>query len=185
MSTYHVETPLTEDIISKLRCGDEVLLTGIIYTARDAAHKRLVELLQQGKELPVNLKGQIIYYVGPCPAKPGQVMNSAGPTTAARMDIFAPTMYAYGVKASIGKGPRNEAVKEACANNKALYFHGMGGGSVILAKAVKKVEIVAYEDLGTEAIRRLYVENFPLIVAYDIYGGDAYQQGIEQYEYRP
>lgn len=181
MTIHYINTPLTEDVIKNLRSGDEVLFTGVIFTARDAAHKRMIVLLQQGKELPVDLKGQIVYYVGPCPAKPGQIMNSAGPTTAARMDVFAPTMYEYGVKASLGKGPRSEAVKESCIKNNAVYFHGMGGGSVLLAKAVKSVEVVAYEDLGTEAIRRLEVENFPLIVAYDIYGGDVYQEGIAKY----
>ena len=181
MAVHKIKTPLTEDIIQNLRSGDEIFLSGTIYTARDAAHKRMIELLENGKELPVNLQGQIIYYVGPCPAKPGQVMNSAGPTTAARMDPFTPTMLKYGVRATIGKGPRRDSVKEACIKFRSLYLHGIGGGSVLLAKAVKKVEIVAYEDLGTEAIRRLEVEDFPLIVAYDIYGGDAYSEGIAQY----
>ena len=178
---YRITTPLSDGVIEFMRSGDEVLLTGIIYTARDAAHKRMVELLENQQEPPIDLKGEIVYYVGPCPIKPGQIMNSAGPTTAARMDVFAPKMYKYGVKASIGKGPRHDQIKTVCIETKSVYFHGIGGGSVLLAKAVKKVEVVAYEDLGTEAIRRLEVEDFPLIVAYDIYGGDIYTEGIAKY----
>lgn len=181
MAIHRITTPLTQDIIEKLRSGDEIFLTGTIFTARDAAHKRMIELLEKGEELPVDLRGQIIYYVGPCPPKPDQIFNSAGPTTAYRMDLFAPVMHAYGVKATIGKGPRRDLVKEACAKYKAVYLHGIGGGSALLAKAVKQAQVVAYEDLGTEAIRRLEVEDFPLIVAYDIYGGDAYTEGISRY----
>lgn len=181
MAIHRITTPLTDEVMEKLHSGDQVFVTGVIYTARDAAHKRLVELLEKREELPVDLKRQIIYYVGPCPARPGQVIGSAGPTTAYRMDLFAPTLHAYGVKGTIGKGPRRDLVKEACQTHKAIYFAGMGGGSALLAKAIKKAEVVAYEDLGTEAIRRLEVENFPLIVAYDIYGGDAYAEGIAQY----
>lgn len=185
MTLHRITTPLTESVIEKLRSGDEVLLTGTIFTARDAAHKRLVELLANGQPLPVDLRGQIIYYVGPCPPKPGQVIGSAGPTTAYRMDLFTPALLHYGVKGTIGKGPRRQIVREACIQNKALYLVGIGGASALLAKAVKKAEVVAYEDLGTEAVRRLEVEHFPLIVAYDIYGGDAYADGISKYSKFP
>jgi len=186
MTTLHrLTTPLTESSIKALRSGDRALLTGTIYTARDAAHKRLIELMEKGEELPVNLKDQIIYYVGPCPAGPGQVIGSAGPTTAYRMDPFTPAMFAYGVKGVIGKGPRREYVKEACASYGAVYFAGIGGASALLAKAVKKVEIVAYEDLGTEAIRLLNVEDFPLIAAYDTHGGDIFAEEIPKYNTLP
>lgn len=186
MTTLHrLTTPLTESGIKALRSGDRVLLTGTIYTARDAAHKRLIELMDKGEKLPVNLKGRIIYYVGPCPAGPGQVIGSAGPTTAYRMDPFTPAMLAYGVKGVIGKGPRREYVKEACSRYGAVYFAGIGGASALLAKAVKKAEIAAYEDLGTEAIRLLEVEDFPLIVAYDTYGGDVFAEEIPKYNSLP
>lgn len=178
MAIYKVTTPLTEPVIRILRSGDEVLLSGYIYTARDAAHKRLVELLGTGKELPVDLRGRVIYYVGPCPPKPGQVIGSAGPTTAYRMDPFTPSLLEYGVKGTIGKGPRREFVKEACKRHKALYLAGIGGASALLAKTVKDARVIAYDDLGTEAIRLLEVENFPLIVAYDIHGGDVYQDAL-------
>ncbi|HWJ03483.1 MAG TPA: Fe-S-containing hydro-lyase, partial [Verrucomicrobiae bacterium] len=181
MTVKRIQTPLTEEVIKNLKAGDEILLTGEIYTARDAAHKRFMECMAEGKELPIDLRGQIIYYVGPCPPKPGQVCNSAGPTTAYRMDLFTPAMLKYGVKGTIGKGPRRDLVKDACKENKAIYFAGMGGASALLARAVKKVEIVAYEDLGTEAIRRFEIEDFPLIVAYDMYGGDVYEEGIAKY----
>lgn len=181
MGLYRINTPLTDEVIKTLRSGNEVLLSGTIFTARDAAHKRMIELLENGEDLPVDLRGQIIYYVGPCPAKPGHVIGSAGPTTAYRMDLFTPPMLEYGVKGTIGKGPRRDMVKEACIKCGALYLAGIGGASALLAKAVKKVEVVAYGDLGTEAIRRLEVEDFPLIVAYDAHGGDVYREGIARY----
>lgn len=181
MALYRINTPLTDEVIKKLRSGDEVLLSGIIFTARDAAHKRMIQLLENGEELPVDLKGQIIYYVGPCPARPGHVIGSAGPTTAYRMDLFTPPMLEYGIKGTIGKGPRRSMVREACSKYGAVYLAGIGGASALLARAVKKSEVVAYEDLGTEAIRRLEVEDFPLTVAYDVYGGDVYSEGIARY----
>lgn len=181
MTVQRISTPLAADVIEKFRSGDEVLLSGTIYTARDAAHKRLIELLEKGEDLPVDLRGQVIYYVGPSPAKPGRVIGSAGPTSAYRMDPFTPALLEYGVKATIGKGPRLDMVRGACVKYKALYLAGLGGVSALLAKAVKKADVVAYDDLGTEAIRRLEVEDFPLIVAYDIYGGDVYSEGIKQY----
>ncbi len=182
MALHRISTPLKDTDIKKLRNGDEVLLSGIIFTARDAAHKRMIQLLEGGKELPVDLRGQIIYYVGPCPAKPGQAIGSAGPTTAYRMDLFTPAMLEYGVKGTIGKGPRREMVMEACTRYGAVYLVGIGGASALLAKAVKKAEVVAYEDLGTEAVRRLEVEEFPLIVAYDTFGGDVFLNGISKYQ---
>ncbi|MCL6612062.1 MAG: Fe-S-containing hydro-lyase [Peptococcaceae bacterium] len=182
MATHRLITPLLDADIEKLHSGDEVLLTGPIYTARDAAHKRLLELLEKKRELPVDLRGQVIYYSGPCPPKPGQVIGSAGPTTAYRMDLFTPAMLEYGVKGTIGKGPRLEKVREACVRYRAVYLAGIGGASALLAKTVKKADIVAYEDLGTEAVHRLEVEDFPLIVAYDIYGGDIYSEGIGKYK---
>jgi len=168
MALHRISTPLKDTDIKKLRNGDEVLLSGIIFTARDAAHKRMIQLLEGGKELPVDLRGQIIYYVGP--------------TTAYRMDLFTPAMLEYGVKGTIGKGPRREMVMEACTRYGAVYLVGIGGASALLAKAVKKAEVVAYEDLGTEAVRRLEVEEFPLIVAYDTFGGDVFLNGISKYQ---
>ncbi|MFZ5642626.1 MAG: Fe-S-containing hydro-lyase [Bacillota bacterium] len=181
MTLHRVKTPLTEIDINALRSGDQVLLSGTIFTARDAAHKRMTELLEKGEDLPISLKGQIIYYVGPCPARPGQVIGSAGPTTAYRMDPFTPAMFEYGIKGTIGKGPRRDYVKEACSKYRGVYLAGIGGASALLARAVRKVEIVAYEDLGTEAVRRLEIEDFPLIVAYDIHGGDVFAEEIPKY----
>jgi len=158
--------------------------TGIIYTARDAAHKRLVESLNKGEEIPIDIKGQTIYYMGPSPAKPGQVIGSAGPTTSNRMDIFSPRLIAAGLKAMIGKGDRSLVVREAIMKYRAIYLVTIGGAAALLAKAIKQVEIVAYEDLGTEAIRRLTVENFPAIVANDIYGEDLFELGKARYQRR-
>lgn len=182
MTIHHLETPLTEEKIAMLRAGDQVLLSGVIYTARDAAHKRLVKLIADGEELPVDLRDQVIYYAGPCPPKPGQVIGPNAPTTASRMDPFAPAMFAYGVKGTIGKGPRTESVKHACVKHKAVHFSAVGGMSALLARTVKKVETVAYEDLKTEAIRAFTIEQFPLLVTYDIYGGDIYEQEIKKYK---
>ncbi|RFU64537.1 TRZ/ATZ family protein [Peribacillus saganii] len=182
MAEYRLKTPLTDEDIEMLRIGDSVLLTGTIYMARDAAHKRMVELLEANKPLPVNLKGEIIFYAGPCPPKPGQIIGPVAPTTAYRMDPYAPAMYEYGVKGTIGKGPRREMVKEACKEFKAISFAAIGGLSTILSRRITDVELVAYEDLGPEAIRRLEVEDFPLLVAYDSYGDDLYEQEIPKYE---
>jgi len=181
MAKYSWNTPLTDDQFLQLRIGDEVLLTGTIYMARDAAHKRMIELIENNQPLPVNLCNQIIFYAGPCPPKPGQIIGPTAPTTAYRMDPYAPAMYQYGVKGTIGKGPRREIVKEACQKYGAVSFAAVGGLSAILSKCIQEVEIVAYEDLGPEAIRRLEVVDFPLLVAYDAYGQDLYEQEISKY----
>ncbi|MGL5655398.1 MAG: Fe-S-containing hydro-lyase [Fusobacteriaceae bacterium] len=176
-----VTTPLTIEQTSKLKSGDTVLITGYIYTARDAAHARLVKLLEEGKELPFNVEGQIVYYVGPTPAKPGQVIGSAGPTTSYRMDPYAPTLLDQGLKGMIGKGQRDAGVKSAILRNKAIYFAATGGAAALIAKSIKSAEIIAYEDLGAEAIRKLYVEDFPAVVINDTFGGDLYSEGQTQW----
>ncbi len=173
--------PLTDKDVEGLKIGDRVLISGIIYTGRDAAHKRLFDLLKEGKELPFDLKGQIIYYVGPTPAKPGEVFGSAGPTTSYRMDAFSPALIEKGLKGMIGKGMRSEEVKEAMKKFKAVYFAATGGAGALLAKRVKKAEVVAYEDLGPEAIRRLEVEDLPVIVINDVRGNDLYVEGKKRY----
>lgn len=176
-----ITTPLTDSIVESLQAGDNVLLTGTIYTGRDAAHKRLVDLLEKGEDLPVDLKGQLIYYVGPCPAKPGQVIGSAGPTTSNRMDPYTPPLMEVGLKGMIGKGSRSPQVKEAIQKQKGVYFAAVGGAGALIARAIKESEVVAYEDLGPEAIHRLTVEDFPLIVVNDVAGNDLYQMGREKY----
>ncbi|MCF6150125.1 MAG: Fe-S-containing hydro-lyase [Candidatus Kuenenia sp.] len=177
----HINTPLSDAVVEELKIGDKVKISGTLYTARDAAHKRLVNLIDQGKELPFDIKNQIIYYVGPSPAPPGKPIGSCGPTTSYRMDKYAPLLLSLGLKATIGKGGRSGEVVEAMKKYKAVYFVATGGAAALLAQSVKKMEIVAYEDLGTEAIRKLEVENFPAIVANDIYGNDLYKDGIFQY----
>ena len=176
-----LKTPLTDTDVEKLKAGDKVLINGVIYTGRDAAHKRLFDLLKEGKPLPVDLKGQIIYYVGPAPAKPGQAIGSAGPTTSGRMDAYSPKLMEIGLKGMIGKGMRNKEVVEAMKKYKAVYFAATGGAGALLAKAIKKAQVVAYEDLGPEAINRLEVVDFPVIVVNDVKGNDLYQQGMQQY----
>lgn len=177
-----ITTPLTEEAIKDLKTGDMVEITGVIYTARDAAHKRLVELIEKGEPLPFDIKGAVIYYVGPTPPKPGAVIGSAGPTTSSRMDKYAPLLIRMGLKGMIGKGQRSKEVREEIKNSKAVYFASIGGAAAVLAKHIKSSEIVAYEDLGPEAIRKLYVENFPAIVVNDIYGGDLYEEGKKRYK---
>lgn len=174
-------SPLSDEMLQTLTIGDKVLISGIIYSARDAAHKRLVELLDQGKQLPIELQGQIIYYVGPTPPKPGMVIGAAGPTTSYRMDPYTPRLIQNGLKGMIGKGPRGPAVIEAIQKYKAVYFAATGGIGALLAKTIKKSETVAYEDLGTEAIRRMEVENFPAVVVNDIEGNDLYIEGRKSY----
>ena len=176
-----LKPPLTDEDVEKLKIGDRVLIHGVIYTGRDAAHKRLFDLLKEGKTLPFDIKGQIIYYVGPTPAKPGKAFGSAGPTTSYRMDAYSPTLIERGLKGMIGKGMRSEAVKEAMKKFKAVYFAGTGGAGALLGKRVKKAEIVAYEDLGPEAIRRLEVEDLPVIVVNDVRGNDLYIEGEKKY----
>ncbi len=176
-----LKPPLKDEDLEKLKIGDRILISGIIYTGRDAAHKRLVDLLKEGKPLPLDVMGQIIYYVGPTPARPGRALGSAGPTTSYRMDAYAPTLIERGLKGMIGKGLRSEAVKEAMKKYKAVYFAATGGAGALLAKRVKKVEIIAYEDLGPEAIRRLEVEDLPVIVVNDVKGNDLYLEGEKKY----
>jgi len=176
-----LKTPLTDKDVERLKIGDRVLINGVIYTGRDAAHKRLSDLFKKGKELPFDIRGQIIYYVGPTPAKPGQVFGSAGPTTSYRMDAYAPALIEKGLKGMIGKGMRSDAVKEAMKKHQAVYFAATGGAGALLAKKVKRAEVVAYEDLGPEAIRRLEVEDLPVIVINDVRGNDLYIEGERKY----
>lgn len=176
-----ITTPLDDEVVAGLRAGDQVLLTGVVYTARDAAHKRLVALIEEGKPLPFELAGQLIYYVGPTPAKPGEPIGAAGPTTAGRMDPYAPVLMERGLKGMIGKGARSKAVRDAMVRHRAVYFAAVGGAGALAAKRIKSAEIVAYEDLGPEAVRKLYVEDFPLFVVNDVYGGDLYEEGVARY----
>ncbi len=177
-----ITPPLTDADVEKLKAGDKVLITGVLYTARDAAHKRLIELLDKGEKLPFDIKGQLIYYVGPTPEKPGQVIGSAGPTTSGRMDSYTPRLLELGLKGTIGKGQRSAEVVEAMKRHKALYLAAVGGAAALIAKTIKKAEIIAYEDLGPEAIRRLEVIDFPAIVVNDIYGNDLCKIGVEKYK---
>ncbi len=181
MAEYRINLPLTDADAEKLRAGDYVYLTGKLYSARDAAHKRMTEALKKGEPLPVDIRGQVIYYVGPTPAKPGAVIGSAGPTTSERMDGFTPAMLDAGLKGCIGKGGRSPAVREALKKNRAVYFLAVGGAGALLSKQIKSVQVVAYEELGTEAIRLMEVEDFPVVVCNDIYGGDLPEQGKAQY----
>jgi fumarate hydratase subunit beta len=174
--------PLTDEIIAGLKSGDKVVLTGVIYVARDAAHKRLVETLEQGQPLPFDIKGQVIYYMGPTPARPGQPTGSAGPTTSSRMDSYTPRLLEEGLKGIIGKGMRSKAVKDAMIKYKAIYLAAIGGTGALIARSIKKSEPLAYEELGAEAIRRLEVVDFPATVINDIYGGDLYLQGKAAYK---
>ena len=176
-----LKTPLSDADVEKLKAGDKVLLNGVIYTGRDAAHKRLYDLLMEGKPLPIDVKGQVIYYVGPAPAKPGQVIGSAGPPTSGRMDAYSPKLIEIGLKGMIGKGMRKKEVVEAMKKYKAVYFAATGGAGALLAKAIKKAQVVAYEELGPEAINRLEVENFPVIVVNDTKGTDLYEEGMRKY----
>ena len=178
---YKLTTPVSREDLAQLRVGDTVLLSGIVYTARDAAHKRMTEALDAGQELPFALEGSAIYYVGPTPEKPGQVIGSAGPTTAGRMDAYSPRLLDLGNKIMIGKGKRDAAVKEAVVRNGAVYLAAIGGAGALMAQSVKSLEIIAWPDLGCEAVRRLQVENFPLTVILDPQGGDLYQSGPEAY----
>ncbi|NYB74812.1 Fe-S-containing hydro-lyase [Sedimentibacter hydroxybenzoicus DSM 7310] len=177
-----VDTPLTDEVINELRAGDRVLLSGIIYTGRDAAHKRLAELINKGEELPMDIKNQTIYYVGPCPAKPGQVIGSAGPTTSGRMDAYAPLLIDEGLKGMIGKGLRNQQVVDSIVKNNAVYFAAVGGAGALLAEAIKEAEVIAFSDLGAEAIYKLRIEDFPVTVIIDNQGNDLYKIGKEKYK---
>ena len=173
--------PVTDEMVKTLVMGDQVLVSGVIYTARDAAHKRLMELLDAGKKLPVDFKGQILYYVGPSPARPGQVIGAAGPTTSTRMDVYTPTMLKLGLKAMIGKGKRSLEVLAALQEFTAVYLGATGGAGALISKCIKAAEVVAFPDLGPEAIHRLEVENLPTIVINDCHGGDLYELGRREY----
>jgi fumarate hydratase subunit beta len=177
-----ITLPLNDEILKDLKAGDNLLLTGIIYVARDAAHKRMVEALDQGKALPFDIKGATVYYMGPSPARPGRVIGSAGPTTSGRMDAYAPRLIAQGLKGMIGKGLRSKVVKDAMVKHKAVYLGAIGGAGAIISKSIKKSEVVAYEELGAEALRCLEVADFPVTVINDIYGGDLYEEGKSKYQ---
>ena len=181
MATLNIKSPLDAETVNGLEAGDQVFITGVIYTARDAAHKRIVETLDKGEKLPLDLANQTIYYMGPSPARPGQPIGSAGPTTSGRMDSYAPRLMAAGLKGMIGKGNRSQAVKDAMKEYKAVYFAAIGGAGALISKSIKKAEVIAYEELGAEAIRRLEVEDFPATVINDSYGGDLYEQGKAKY----
>jgi len=176
-----ITTPLTDEVIEQLHAGDEVLISGIIYVGRDAAHKRMVAALEAGEPLPFDPRGQIIYYMGPSPAKPGKPIGSAGPTTSYRMDPYTIPMLEAGLKGMIGKGNRGQEVREAIQKYKAVYFAAIGGAAALIANTIKEAEVIAYDDLGAEALRRLRVEDFPAIVVNDIYGNDAYEMGKARY----
>ncbi|MFP4034988.1 MAG: Fe-S-containing hydro-lyase [Desulfovermiculus sp.] len=174
MQTHKLTTPLTDEAVGQLKAGDVVLLTGTIYTARDAAHKRIVQALDRGEEPPFPLQGAVIYYVGPTPAPPGRPIGAAGPTTSYRMDSFAPRLYGLGVKATMGKGKRAVEVKEAMKEHNAVYLGATGGAGALLSQRIKQARVIAYEDLGPEAVRELVVEDFPALVINDVYGGELY-----------
>ncbi len=178
---HRLTEPFSKEQIKKFRAGDRVLVTGTIYTARDAAHKRITEMIAEGKNPPFEIENSIIYYVGPTPAKPGMPIGSAGPTTSYRMDAYAPKLLDMGQLAMIGKGQRSDDVKAAVVRNGAVYLAAIGGAAALMAKQIKKAEVIAFDDLGAEAVRRLYVEDMPLTVVLDSVGGDLYQQGREEY----
>ena len=176
-----VTTPLTDEVVESLKAGETVSITGYIYTGRDAAHKRLCSLLEKGEQLPIDVKGQVIYYVGPAPAKPGYACGSAGPTTSYRMDPYAPALIERGLKGMIGKGLRSRDVIDSMMEHKAVYFHAVGGAAALIARSIKSSEVVIYEDLGPEAIHRYYVEDFPAIVVIDCYGNNLYESEPPKY----
>jgi len=180
--TIKLHPPLTDAVIEKLKAGDRVVITGVIFTGRDMAHKYMVEGHQKGEKPPFDLAGQILYYTGPTPASPGRPIGSAGPTTSYRMDKYTPTLLELGLKGMIGKGPRGQEVKEAIKKFKAVYFAAIGGAGALISKTIKKAEVIAYPELGTEAVMRLEVEDFPAIVVNDVYGEDLYRIGVEQYK---
>jgi fumarate hydratase subunit beta len=177
-----ITTPLSDEIIERLRSGDRVTISGTLFVARDAAHKRMIEALERGDPLPFDPRGQMVYYMAPSPAKPGKPIGSAGPTTSYRMDPYAPRLLEAGLKGMIGKGNRSSAVREAMQKHKAVYLAAIGGAGALIAKSIKEAEVIAYGDLGAEAVLRLTVEDFPAIVVNDIYGGDAYEEGRKQYQ---
>lgn len=176
-----IKTPLTTEDVVKLRVGEKVLLSGEIFTARDAAHKRLIERVQKKQSLPFEIQGQVIYYVGPTPAKPGRPLGSAGPTSSYRMDAYTPELIAGGLKGMIGKGVRSQAVKDAICRYQAVYFAAIGGAGALISQCILSAEVIAYPELGPEAIRRLEVKDFPVVVVNDVHGGDLYKDGVESY----
>ena len=185
MTTIKIRAPLDENTVEQLKAGDQVLISGIIYTARDAAHKRIIESLYTGKKLPFDIKNQVIYYMGPSPAGPGHPIGSAGPTTSGRMDVYAPRLMEEGLKGMIGKGERNVVVKDALKKYRAVYFAAIGGAGALISRTIKRSDVIAYSELGAEAIRRLEIEDFPAVVINDIYGGDLYAEGKAKYRSTP
>ncbi len=182
MDVLHINSPVEAEVVAKLIVGTKVLISGVFYSARDAAHKRLVQALDRGERLPFDLEGQTLYFMGPSPARPGWAIGSAGPTTSGRMDIYTPPLIAAGLKAMIGKGSRSQEVKEAIRKYRAVYLVTIGGAGALLARAIKKAEVIAYPELAAEAVMRLEVEDLPAIVANDVYGGDLFQQGRARYK---
>lgn len=178
----YINAPFTSEDVKDLKSGDYVYITGTIYTARDAAHKRMYEALEQGEKLPLDMENNVIYYMGPSPAREGRPIGSAGPTTASRMDKYAPSLLDLGLKGMIGKGKRSQAVSDAIVRNQAVYFAAVGGAGALLSKCIKKSEVIAYDDLGTEAIRKLEVDNFPVIVVIDSQGNNLYETAIQDYQ---
>lgn len=182
MAEHHITTPVSDEVIAQLRAGDTVYITGYLYTGRDSAHKKLVDLINEDKDLPFDVKGQFIYYVGPTPARPGKVIGSAGPTTSYRMDSFAPVLHQLGLKGTIGKGARSEEVKASLQQYKGVYVAAVGGAGALISQSIAEAEVIAYPELGPEAIRKVKVQDFPCIVINDMYGGDLYQDGKKQYQ---
>lgn len=178
---HKIYTPLLKDAVKELKAGDIVSLNGIVYAARDAAHKKLIGLLEEGKELPFDISGQVIYYVGPCPAREGQVIGSAGPTTSGRMDAYAPSLIRLGLSGMVGKGKRSPEVIEAMKEEKAVYFGAVGGAGALISRSIVNEEIIAFPELGPEALRRLTVKDFPAVVVIDCYGNNLYETGREMY----
>ncbi len=182
MKVKKISAPLRDEDVMQLKAGDNVLISGVIYTGRDAAHKKIFDLVQSGEPLPVDFAGQMIYYVGPSPAKPSEIIGSAGPTTSGRMDAYTPMLLELGLKVCIGKGSRSQAVRDALVKHKAVYLASTGGAAALLAKTVKRADLVAYSELGPEAVYRLEVEDFPATVVNDVYGKDLYEEGRKKYE---
>lgn len=181
MGEIRVSTPLSDEVVNRLRSGDRVLINGTIYTGRDAAHKRLVKLIDRGEALPFDVRGQMIYFVGPTPARPGRPVGSAGPTTSYRMDAYSPKLIEKGLKGMIGKGARSKEVIESMMKYKCVYTVAVGGAGALISKCIKSSEIIAYEDLGPEAIRKMEVKDLPVIVVNDTLGNDLYQEGVKKY----
>jgi len=181
VNVIKITPPLTDEVIMKLKAGDRVLITGVIYTGRDMAHKYMVDGHKKGQAFPFDLRGQVLYYTGPTPAPPGRAIGAAGPTTSYRMDKYAPYLLEHGLKAMIGKGPRGDEVKGSIVKNTAVYFAAIGGAGALISKAIKKAEVIAYPELGTEAVMRLEVEDFPVFVVNDVHGADLYKMGVKEY----